>query len=83
MSAGEDAGEFAGPILAGFLWSTWGVPVLLAVRIALAVVTEIYTLAVTASLKGTDTGPEEPSLGRRAFRRRRAAQARARSIPES
>jgi MFS family permease len=24
MSAGEDAGEIAGPILAGFLWSTWG-----------------------------------------------------------
>jgi MFS family permease len=64
MSAGEDAGEFAGPILAGFLWSTWGVPVLLAVRIALAVVTEVYTLALTASLKrlevGADREPEGP-----------------------
>jgi MFS family permease len=80
MSAGEDAGEFAGPILAGFLWSTWGVPVLLAVRIALAVVTEIYTLVVTASLRRLDTGPEEPPERRRVFRRHRAAPARARSL---
>jgi hypothetical protein len=34
LSAGEDAGEIAAPILAGFLWSTWGVPALLGVRIA-------------------------------------------------
>jgi MFS family permease len=77
MSAGEDAGEFAGPILAGFLWSTWGVPVLLAVRIALAVVTEIYTLVVTASLRRLDTGAEAEPEGRRIFRRTRAAPARA------
>jgi MFS family permease len=50
LSAGEDAGEVAGPILAGLLWSTWGVPVLLGVRIGLALVTEIYTLALTRSL---------------------------------
>lgn len=47
LSVGEDGGEVAGPILAGFLWSTWGVGVLLGVRIALSVVTELYTLAVT------------------------------------
>jgi MFS family permease len=46
MSAGEDAGEIAGPILAGFLWSTGGVPVLLGVRIGLAVMTEVYALAL-------------------------------------
>jgi MFS family permease len=51
LSAGEDAGEVAGPILAGFLWSTWGVPALLGVRIALAVVTEIYAIALGRSLK--------------------------------
>jgi MFS family permease len=78
MSAGEDAGEFAGPILAGFLWSTWGVPVLLAVRIALAVVTEIYTLVVTASLERLETA-EAAAAARRAFPRRRPAPARARS----
>jgi MFS family permease len=51
LSAGEDAGEVAGPILAGVLWSTWGVPVLLGVRIALAVVTELYALALSRSLE--------------------------------
>jgi MFS family permease len=77
MSAGEDAGEFAGPIVAGFLWSTWGVPVLLAVRIALAVVTEIYTLVVTASLDRLDTGADAAPERRRALSRRRPAPARA------
>jgi MFS family permease len=79
MSAGEDAGEFAGPILAGFLWSTWGVPVLLAVRIALAVVTEIYTLVLTASLHRLDIGAEAPGR-RRLFRRPGTVRARARPI---
>jgi len=44
MSASEEAGAFAGPILAGLLWSTWGVSVLLGVRIGLAIFTEIYAL---------------------------------------
>jgi MFS family permease len=79
MSAGEDAGEFAGPILAGFLWSTWGVPVLLAVRIALAVVTEIYTLVLTASLHRLDIGAEAAERAR-LFRRPGTAPARARPI---
>jgi MFS family permease len=68
MSAGEDAGEFAGPILAGFLWSTWGVPVLLAVRIGLAVVTEIYTLILTASLRRPESHADAPAEGRRVSR---------------
>jgi glutathione synthase/RimK-type ligase-like ATP-grasp enzyme/MFS family permease len=51
ISAGEDAGEMAGPVLAGFLWSMWGVPVLLAVRIALAVATEAYAIALVHSLE--------------------------------
>jgi DivIVA domain-containing protein len=50
LSAGEDAGEVAGPILAGFLWSTWGVPALLGARIGLAAVTEVYALALSRSL---------------------------------
>jgi MFS family permease len=32
VSAGEDAREAAGPIVAGLIWSMWGVPVLLGVR---------------------------------------------------
>jgi MFS family permease len=63
LSAGEDAGEVAGPILAGFLWSTWGVPVLLGVRIALAVVTEIYAIALSRSLNRL-TPAEEPQADR-------------------
>jgi MFS family permease len=51
LSAGEDAGEVAGPILAGFLWSTWGVVALLGARIGLAVVTEIYAVVLSRSLE--------------------------------
>jgi MFS family permease len=51
LGAGEDAGEAAGPIVAGFLWSTWGVTVLLVVRIAVAIVAEVYTLVLTRSLQ--------------------------------
>jgi len=51
LSAGEDAGEATGPILAGFLWSTWGVPALLGVRIAFAVITEVYTITLARSLR--------------------------------
>jgi hypothetical protein len=50
LSAGEDAGEVAGPIAAGFIWAMWGVPALLAARIAVAVAAEVYTIAVTRSL---------------------------------
>jgi MFS family permease len=51
LSAGEDAGEVAGPILAGFLWSTWGVGALLGVRIVLAAATEFYAIALNRSLR--------------------------------
>jgi MFS family permease len=50
LSAGEDAGEVAGPIAAGLIWSAWGVPALLAARIAVAVAAEVYTIVVTRSL---------------------------------
>src|SRR5213592_2901440 len=42
LCLGEDAGEIAGPVLAGFLWSAWGVPVVLGVRVLLALLTEVY-----------------------------------------
>ena len=58
LSAGEDAGEVAGPILAGFLWSTWGVAVLLGVRIALAAATEFYAIVLNRSLR--PPAPEAP-----------------------
>jgi MFS family permease len=67
MSSGEDAGEIVGPILAGLLWSVWGVPVLLGVRIALAVVTELYSIALTGSLRKREARasgvPRRPGYG--------------------
>ena len=44
LDAADDAGAIAGPLLAGLLWSTWGVGVLLAVRIGLAAVAEVYAV---------------------------------------
>ena len=46
LSAAEDLGEATGPVLAGLVWTIWGIPAVLGVRIALAVLTEIYTLAL-------------------------------------
>lgn len=62
LSVGEDAGEVAGPILAGFLWSTWGVAALLGVRIALSVVTELYTIVVTGSRSERREASTRPEL---------------------
>jgi DHA1 family multidrug resistance protein-like MFS transporter len=46
LSAAEDAGSIAGPVLAGFVWGAWGVGILLGVRMVLAVVTELYAVLV-------------------------------------
>ncbi len=46
MTMGEDAGEIAGPVLAGFLWATGGIALALGLRIVLAIVTEIYALVL-------------------------------------
>jgi len=50
MCLAEDAGEIGGPILAGLLWSAWGVPVVLGVRILLALITEVYATVLIASM---------------------------------
>ena len=46
LSMGEDAGGFAAPVLAGFLWNTWGIVALMSARIILAIVTEAYALLI-------------------------------------
>jgi MFS family permease len=51
MSMGEDGGEIAGPLLAGLLWSTWGITALRGARVVLAVGTEIYASVLTWSLE--------------------------------
>ena len=51
MSTAEDAGEIGGPILAGLIWNTWGIPTVMGVRVLLAIGTEVYTSILMASLK--------------------------------
>jgi MFS family permease len=48
MCMGEDAGGVFGPVLAGLLWTGWGVPAVLGARVLLAIVTEVYTVAIAA-----------------------------------
>jgi len=48
---GEDAGEVVGPIAAGFLWTTCGIPVMLGARVLLAIVTEVYAAVLARSLE--------------------------------
>lgn len=52
MLIGEDAGAIAGPILAGLLWSSWGLTAMLGVRVLLAIGTEVYTVYLSRSLDG-------------------------------
>ena len=47
MSMGEDAGAALAPIVAGLLWSTWGIGAMMGVRVALAMATEVYVVLVT------------------------------------
>jgi MFS family permease len=51
ISSGEDAGEMLGPILAGLLWATGGVTLLLGGRVALALGAEVYMMVLA---HGTD-----------------------------
>jgi hypothetical protein len=67
LSAGEDTGEMAGPILAGLLWSAFGAPVLLVARMGLALGAEVFTSRMTRDLE------YEPAAHRTAQPRRTAA----------
>lgn len=51
LSMGEGLGEMLGPMLGGFLWHTWGLGVMLAVRVALAVIGEIYAVMIARNEK--------------------------------
>jgi MFS family permease len=51
LSMGEGLGEIAGPILAGLLWSAWGIPVMLGARVLLALVGEFYAMLVAGPLE--------------------------------
>jgi MFS family permease len=58
LSASDDAGSVAGPILAGLVWGGFGVGALLGLRVALAVLTEIY--AATVLPRATRRRPAAP-----------------------
>ena len=62
MSAGEDAGTVVGPLLAGLIWSTWGVAALLGTRIALAMMAELYTLKLIHGMKRPTVRPLKSTL---------------------
>jgi MFS family permease len=46
LTSGEDAGDIVAPVLAGLLWSVWGVPALLVGRMLVAGVTEVYAIGI-------------------------------------
>ncbi|MFQ5553910.1 MAG: MFS transporter [Acidimicrobiia bacterium] len=54
MSASEDAGRVAAPILAAWIWTAWGVAAMLLIRAGLAAVSEIYTVVV---MRGVERHP--------------------------
>lgn len=62
LGAAEDAGSVAGPILAGLIWSGFGVTALLSLRIALAILTEIYALLILP--RALQSRREEPERHR-------------------
>lgn len=66
LSMAEDAGGVAAPILAGFLWSVWGIAALMATRIALAIVTELYAVLIEHKplMEGKPLA-EDPALPKR------------------
>jgi len=58
MSMGEDAGAVVAPALAGFLWSTGGITVLMGARILLAIVTELYAVSISRSAEPGKLRPD-------------------------
>ncbi|MGI9022981.1 MAG: MFS transporter [Acidimicrobiales bacterium] len=52
LGVGEDAGEMAGPLIAALVWSAWGVPAVLVLRIVAAAVAEVVTIRVTGHAAG-------------------------------
>ncbi len=62
MSMGQDGGEMVGPILTSFVWSVWGIPMVLGLRIILAIGAELYVWVLFKRLKEPREIEEEESL---------------------
>jgi MFS family permease len=52
LSLGEGLGETIGPLLGGFLWHTWGVGVMLGVRVVMALIGEVYAVILGGQWPG-------------------------------
>ncbi len=63
LGVGEDAGEVAGPIVAGLVWTAWGIPAVLGIRIGTAVAAEVATAYVTHRY-GSPTADRSAPAGR-------------------
>jgi len=60
LGMGEDGGGVVGPMLAGFLWNGWGIGALMGTRVFLALLSEVYALAVSRRLsEGSPRLPRE------------------------
>ena len=64
LGVGEGAGEVAGPIVAGLVWTVWGVPAVLGIRIGTAVAAEAAPAFVTHRY-GSPTADRSVPVGRR------------------
>ena len=63
MLVGEDVGTIIGPLLAGLLWNTWGLTVMLSGRVVLSIITEIYTTLLNRSLEKKNIRNKKSPLG--------------------
>jgi MFS family permease len=57
LTAGEDAGTILAPVLAGLLWTFWGVPVLLLARVVAAGLSEVYAVRLERRQRLTTSPP--------------------------
>lgn len=64
LSAAEDLGEMSGPMMAGLVWSLWGVPAVLVMRIGLAVFTEGYAISLHRRLRAVEVPLDVPEPSR-------------------
>ncbi len=64
LTAGEDAGDLLAPVVAGLLWSVWGIPVLLAARVGAACATEVYVIWLERRQRRADRAAEAATSDR-------------------
>jgi MFS family permease len=58
LGSAEDLGEMTGPIVAGLIWSLWGLPAVLMARVLLGIATEVYALRLERRDVLVSPGPQ-------------------------